>query len=156
MMYFPIRGISTKVSKYLKCSKAYTTTDNSLRLMFSLVWWEGKGSKLWWGWWGCEGCVSIVKLNEGKVMVKCGCISSWHYVFHYCYCLVYSILTFININIFNCSCNCIFIVFIVCCVSFIVCVVLFECDVIYFVWCVLFVCCLTVVPLPPGKNPFAV
>jgi hypothetical protein len=45
----------------------------------------------------------------------------------------------------------------VCCVSFIVCVVL--CDVFclrvvcYFVGCVL---CLIVVPLPPGKNPFAV
>jgi hypothetical protein len=45
--------------------------------------------------------------------------------------LVYSILIFININLFNCSCyciscsfNCICIVFIVCSVSFIVCVVL--------------------------------
>jgi hypothetical protein len=34
---------------------------------------EGMGSKLWRGY---EGCVSMVKWNEGKVMVKCGCISS--------------------------------------------------------------------------------
>jgi hypothetical protein len=54
---------------------------------------EGKGSKLWWG---CEGCVSVVKSNEGKLMVKCGCISPLHNnVFHYCYCLVYSVLVLI-------------------------------------------------------------
>jgi hypothetical protein len=45
-------------------------------------------------------------------------------------------------------------------VSFIVCVVL--CAVLclsvvcYFVWCVTCELCLIVVPLPPGKNPFAV
>jgi hypothetical protein len=54
--------------------------------------------------WGCEGYGSVVKWNEGKVMVKCGCITSWHYAFHYCYCIV--CLLFININLFNCSCNC--------------------------------------------------
>jgi hypothetical protein len=27
---------------------------------------------------------------------------------------------------------------------------------VFIVWCVLFVCCLTVVPLPPGKTPFAI
>jgi hypothetical protein len=34
---------------------------------------EGKGSKLRRG---CEVGVSVVKWNEGKVKVKCGCISS--------------------------------------------------------------------------------
>jgi hypothetical protein len=95
--------------------------------------------------WSREGCVSIVKWDAGKVMVKCGCTSSWHYLFHYCYFLVYSIIIFININLFNCSCNCICIVFIVCSVSYIVCVVLcavFCLSVVrYFVWCVLFVRC---------------
>jgi hypothetical protein len=57
-----------------------------------MKWSEGKGSKLWWG---CEGCVSVVKSNEGKVMVKCGDISSWHNVFHYCHSLVYSVLVLI-------------------------------------------------------------
>jgi hypothetical protein len=49
-------------------------------------------SKVRWSelWLGCEGYVSLVKLNEGKVMVTCECIRTWHYVFHYCYCLVYS------------------------------------------------------------------
>jgi hypothetical protein len=69
----------------------------------------------------------------------------WHYLFHYCYCLVYSMVIFININLFNCSSNCVCIVFIVCSVPFIVCVVLcavFCLSVVcYFVWCVLFVCC---------------
>jgi hypothetical protein len=59
-------------------------------------------------------------------------------------------------NLYNCSCNCI--VFIVCSVSFIVCVVLcvvFCLRVVcYFVWCVICVLCLIVVALPPGKNPF--
>jgi hypothetical protein len=46
----------------------------------------------------------------------------------------------ININLFNCSCNSIFIVFIVYSVSFIVCVVLcavflFECGVLFCVMC---------------------
>jgi hypothetical protein len=80
-----------------------------------------KGSKLWRG---CEGNVSVVKWNEGKVMVKYERISSWHYVFHYCYCLVYNMLIFININLYNCSCNFIYIVFIVCSVSLFVYVVL--------------------------------
>jgi hypothetical protein len=59
-----------------------------------------------------------------------------------------------------CSCNCICIVFIICSVLFIACVVLsavFCLSVVcYFVWHVLVVCCVIVVPLPPGKNPFAV
>jgi hypothetical protein len=54
----------------------------------------------------------------------------------------------------------IFALFIGCSVSFIVCVVLcavFCLSVVcYFVWCVLFVCCLIVVQLPPGRNPFSV
>jgi hypothetical protein len=33
-------------------------------------------------------------------MVKCGCISSRHYVFHYSYCLVYSTLMFLLILIY--------------------------------------------------------
>jgi hypothetical protein len=69
---------------------------------------------------------------------------------------VYNAYFFININLFNCSCNyicynCICIVIIVCSVSFIVCVVLcavflFECGVLF---CVLR---LIVVPLSPGRN----
>jgi hypothetical protein len=64
-------------------------------------------------------------------MVKCVYISSRHYVFHYYYCLVYSMLTFININLSNCSCNCIVVVVsvfslysLLCSVSFVVYVVL--------------------------------
>jgi hypothetical protein len=38
------------------------------------------------------------------------------------------------INLFNCSCNCICIVFNVCSVSFIVCVVLYA---VFSVWCVI-------------------
>jgi hypothetical protein len=64
-------------------------------------------------------------------------------------------LFFINNNLCNCSCNCIYIVFFVCSVSFIVCVVL--CAVFYFiVMCVICVFCLIIVPLPQGKIPFAV
>jgi hypothetical protein len=87
-----------------------------------------KWSKVKWSklCWGCEEWVSAVKLNEGKVTMKCEYISSWHYVFHYRYCLVYNIPTFINIHWFNCICT----VFIVCSVSFIVCVVL--CAVFFF------------------------
>jgi hypothetical protein len=67
---------------------------------------------------------------------------------------------FININLFNCSYNCICIVFSVCSVSFILCVVLcavlclsvvcYLCDVCYL--CVVSSCS----TLPPGKNSFAV
>jgi hypothetical protein len=85
-----------------------------------------------------------------------------HHVFHYWCCLVYSMIIFININLYNCSCNCIccsctciFIVFIVCSMSFVVCVVLCECGVLFCVMCVIWVLCLIVVPFPPGKNPFA-
>jgi hypothetical protein len=57
------------------------------------------------------------------------------------------------------SCNCICIVYIMCSVSLIVCVVLcakfYLSAVCYFV-CVIYVLCLIVVPLPPGKNQFAV
>jgi hypothetical protein len=74
---------------------------------------------------------------------------------------------FINSNLHNCSCNCICcssnyicIAFIVCSVSFIVCiflcVVLFECGVLFCVMCVICVLWLIVVPLPPGKDTFAV
>jgi hypothetical protein len=52
------------------------------------------------------------------------------------------------------------IVFILCSVSFIVCVVLcavFRLIVMLFcVMCVICLLCLIVLPLPPGKNPFAV
>jgi hypothetical protein len=73
---------------------------------------------------------------------------------------IYLYLFFININLFNCSCNCICISFIVCSVSFIVCVV-FVCCVCLSVVCYLCdVCYLCVVSycstLPPGKNPFVV
>jgi hypothetical protein len=94
-----------------------------------------KSSKLW--------------LNEGK--------GSWHYVVHYCYCLVYSRLTFINTNLYNCSCDlCIFIlgrVFIVYVVLYAVFRLIF---VLFYVMCVICVLCLIVVALPPGENTFAV
>jgi hypothetical protein len=118
---------------------------------------EVKGSKLWW--LGCERCLSVVKSNGGKIKVKCGCVSSWHSVFHYCYCLVYGVivLNFLLINLLIYSCNSIWIVFIVCGVFFIICVDLcavFCLSVVcYFVWCVLFVYCPIVVLLPPGRNP---
>jgi hypothetical protein len=48
----------------------------------------------------------------------------------------------------------------VCCVLYclcsFVCCVLFECGVLFCVMCVIRVLRLIVVPLPPGKNPFAV
>jgi uncharacterized membrane protein len=60
-------------------------------------------------------------------------------------------------KIYNCSCDCC--ILILCCV-FIVCVVLcavFRLIVVLFrVICVICVLCLIVVPLPPGRNPFAV
>jgi hypothetical protein len=124
-------------------------------------WGEVKGSKLWRG---CEGYVSVVKWNEGKVMMKHECIRSWHYVFHYCYCLVYSVLIFINISLYNCSynciccsCNCIHCVCYVlyCLCSFLYCV-LFQRDVLFCIVCVLCMLCLTVVPPSLVKNQFAV
>jgi hypothetical protein len=66
-------------------------------------------------------------------------------------------IIFINITLYNCSCDCC--IFILCRV-FIVCVVL--CTVfrlIVVLLCVMYVVCmlcLVVVPLPPGENPFAV
>jgi hypothetical protein len=51
----------------------------------------------------------------------------------------------------NCSCDCC--IFILCRV-FIVCVVL--CNVFRLILVLFCVMCLIVVPLPPGKNPFAV
>jgi hypothetical protein len=57
-------------------------------------------SEVKWLWWGCEGYISVVKWNEGKVMVKCGRIRTWHYIFHYSYCLVCSILIFLLILIY--------------------------------------------------------
>jgi hypothetical protein len=38
---------------------------------------EVKWSELWWG---CEVYLSVVKWNEGKVMVKYECISSCHFI----------------------------------------------------------------------------
>jgi hypothetical protein len=49
-----------------------------------------KGSKLSWG---SEGHIGV-KWNEGKVMVKCKWNHSWQYIIHYCYCLLYSMLSF--------------------------------------------------------------
>jgi hypothetical protein len=98
-------------------------------------WSEVTGNKLWWG---CEGCVSVVKWNEGKVLVKCECISSWHYAFHYCYCLVYSMLILLNINLFDCGWNCI--CFSCICIAFIVCSVSFVCVVLCAVFCLSVVC----------------
>jgi hypothetical protein len=67
-------------------------------------------------------------------------------------------IIFINTTLYNCSCDCC--IFILGSVYFIVCVVLctvFRLIVVLF--CVMFVVCvlcLTVVPLPPGENLFAV
>jgi hypothetical protein len=65
-------------------------------------------------------------------------------------------LSFINANLYNV----VVIVFILCSVSFIVCVVLcsvFRLIVVLFcVICVICVLCLIVVTLPPGKKPSAV
>jgi hypothetical protein len=101
----------------------------------SAKWNVVKWSKLW--------------LNAGK--------DSWHYVVHYCYCLVYSGLIFINTNLYYCSCDCcIFIlsrVFIVYVVLFAVFRLIF---VLFCVMCVICVLCLIVARLPPGRNPFAV
>jgi hypothetical protein len=47
-------------------------------------------------------------------------------------------------------------VLIVCNVSIVVCVVLFERGVLFCVMCVICMLCLTVVSLPPGKEPLAV
>jgi hypothetical protein len=68
-------------------------------------------------------CVSVVKSNEGKVMVKRGFISSWHNVFHCRYSLVYSVLVLIFLLILI-YLFIVVIVFVVslCGVSFIVCV----------------------------------
>jgi hypothetical protein len=75
---------------------------------------------------------------------------------------MYNIIIF-NINLYNCDCNyfvIVVILFIVCSVSFIVCVdlcamfclrvVFYYCDVCYV--CVASYC----IPLPPGKKPFAI
>jgi hypothetical protein len=113
--------------------------------------WRGdhrKGSEVKW---------SKLWLNKGK--------ASWHYVFHCCYCLVYSMLSFINVNLYNCSCEIYIIVVVIICIRSAQCVLYCMCS---FVCCVSFdrgvilcvVCCLFIVsyckPLPPGKNPFAV
>jgi hypothetical protein len=45
---------------------------------------------------------------------------------------------------------------VLCCLCSFVCCVLSECGVLFCVMCVICVLCLIVVPLPPGKNPFAV
>jgi hypothetical protein len=106
----------------------------------SAKWSEVKWSEVKW---------SEMWLNEGK--------DSWQYVFHDCYCLVYSVLIFIDTTLYNCICDCC--IFILCRV-FIVCVVL--CAVFHLIivlYCVMwFVCvlCLIVVPLPSDENPFAV
>jgi hypothetical protein len=74
-------------------------------------------------------------------MVKCECNSSHHYVFHYLYCLVYSMLNFLLIVIFI---NHICIIFIVCSVTVIVCgavYVVFRLGVVIYFGDVLFVCC---------------
>jgi hypothetical protein len=108
-------------------------------------------------WGGCEVYVGVVKWNEGKTMVIRECNVSWHYAFHYCYCLVYRMLNFSLIIIFT---NWIRFEFIVCSVSLIVWVVLWGVfclsEVSYFVWYVFFMFCLIVVPLPLGKPSFAI
>jgi hypothetical protein len=68
--------------------------------------WRGdhrKGSEVKWSvlW-------SKLWLNEGK--------ASWYYVFHYYYCLMYSMLIFININLYNCSWEIYIIVVVIICI----------------------------------------
>jgi hypothetical protein len=64
---------------------------------------------------------------------------------------------FQDINLYNCSCDCLYSFCVVC---FLVCVVLCSVFclsmVLFCVMCVISVLCLIVVPLPPGKNPFVV
>jgi hypothetical protein len=81
-----------KVRKVI--NKAKWRCGDSRQKYSEVKWSYGKGREVKWSklWWGCEGYVSVVKWNEGKIMVKCGCISSWHNVFHYCYCIVYLFL----------------------------------------------------------------
>jgi hypothetical protein len=89
------------------------------------------------------------------ITVTLQCITCLYFInidLNYCSC---------NCICCSCNCNCICIVFIVCSVSFIVCVVLcavvmFERGVLFCVMCVICVLCLIVVPLSPGKSPFAV
>jgi hypothetical protein len=59
----------------------------------AVKWNEVKGREVHCGE-DMKGTLSVVKWNEGKVMMKCECISSGRYVFHYYYCLVYSMLIF--------------------------------------------------------------
>jgi hypothetical protein len=70
--------------------------------------------------------------------------------------LLFSVLYayfFININLYNCSRNCICIVFIVCIVSFTVCVAFYVVfRVLFCVMCVICVLCFIVLPLSPGKT----
>jgi hypothetical protein len=64
-------------------------------------------------------------------------------------CVVFVIVFVLYLYLY---CNCIYCVKYVSFIVFVIflCCVLFECGVLF---CVL---CLTVVPLPPGRNPFAV
>jgi hypothetical protein len=66
-------------------------------------------------------------------------------------------IIFINTTLYNCSCDCCILIL---CRVFIVCVVLFTVFrlivVLFCAMCGVCVLCFSVVPLPPGENPFAV
>jgi hypothetical protein len=94
--------------------------------------------------------VCVVKWNDGKVMVKCECIGSWHYIFHYCtvQCIV-CLLIYITVVVIVFA---LYSLCVVCPLLFVYFCVLF-CLIERGVFCLL---CLTVILLPPGKNPYAV
>jgi hypothetical protein len=54
-------------------------------------------------------CVTAVNCTESRAWRNFFILNerkaSWHYVFHYCYCLMYNMLIFININLYNCNCD---------------------------------------------------
>jgi hypothetical protein len=68
-------------------------------------------------------------------------------------------LIFININLYNCSCDYLYSFCVVCpllCVCVVLCAVFRLIVVLFCVICVVCLLCLIVLSLPPGKNPFAV
>jgi hypothetical protein len=64
-----------------------------------------------------------------------------------------------EINVYNCSCDCSYSFCIVCpllCVCVVLCAVFCLIVVLFCVMCAFCLLCLIVLPLPPGKTPFAV
>jgi hypothetical protein len=65
-------------------------------------------------------------------------------------------ISFNNTNLYNCSCDRVFSFFVGCLVCIILCTMFRLIVVLFCVKCAVFMLRLTVVPLPPGENPFAV